>query len=460
MTLVLLIDVVAVVTLSYIAFANRFEDALPPAAFLLILFPFESTFSLFGLFDLTTQRVIVVTLLALYFVRGRAARKTTVPMTYLIVMLVVWMLLSAVNSVVVVISLKSVLSQCLDFIAVYYIFAKSIRKKETIHSILLAFVAAMFVCSIFGFIEAYWDWNVISVFPPAPHHFSGLLLGKDRDARVQSSFGHAILFGSALAMTLPLLIYLVSNTRSNARKVCLWVVALLMFLNLYKTTSRGPWIAAVSALVLMFLVGDRRMRRAVLVICLLATVVLVARPGVWTSVTNLYSLTLNAESAQGQSYQWRYALYDIAFQHLNTDWRRALVGYGPESFFYLGWRGEFQGYFVPFESCDSSVAALMIETGYVGLFLVGLLLLKSVIIGYQYSRKTKRPDNLLCMALVTSILSFCFMMTNVAIFGWGQQSYMLWIILALTVTYPRLAECAAPAHAVLDTPRHLSQTYS
>ena len=96
----------------------------------------------------------------------------------------------------------------------------------------------------------------------------------------------------------------------------------------------------------------------------------------------------------------------------------------------------------------------MIETGYVGLFLVAFLLFKSVMIGYQYSRKRKNPDTLLCMALVISILMFCFMMTNVAIMGWGQQSYMLWIILALTVTYPRVAEGITPSQIISKRPLH------
>ena len=114
-------------------------------------------------------------------------------------------------------------------------------------------------------------------------------------------------------MTLPLLLYLISITKSNARKVLLGHSA-LMFLNLYKTTSRGPWLAATSALILTLLWGNRRMRQAVLVICLLSAIVLIARPGVWTSIANLYGETMHSESAQGQSYQWRYALYDIAFQ--------------------------------------------------------------------------------------------------------------------------------------------------
>jgi hypothetical protein len=31
------------------------------------------------------------------------------------------------------------------------------------------------------------------------------------------------------------------------------------------------------------------------------------------------------------------------------------------------------------------------------------------------------------------------MMTNVAILGWGQQNYLLWILIAIAVVYPTLA---------------------
>ena len=43
MVLVLLIDAFVVATLCYLAFTKSFEDALPTAVFLLMLFPFEST---------------------------------------------------------------------------------------------------------------------------------------------------------------------------------------------------------------------------------------------------------------------------------------------------------------------------------------------------------------------------------------------------------------------------------
>jgi NADH:ubiquinone oxidoreductase subunit 2 (subunit N) len=35
--------------------------------------------------------------------------------------------------------------------------------------------------------------------------------------------------------------------------------------------------------------------------------------------------------------------------------------------------------------------------------------------------------------------TFVFMMTNVAILGWGQENFIFWIVMALSMTYPRLA---------------------
>ena len=36
--------------------------------------------------------------------------------------------------------------------------------------------------------------------------------------------------------------------------------------------------------------------------------------------------------------------------------------------------------------------------------------------------------------------AFFFMMTNVSIFGWGQQTYLLWVMLAIAMVYPRLVQ--------------------
>lgn len=457
MTLVLIIDALAIILLCVTAFRKGFERTLPVAAFLIVIFPFESQIILPGLFDFTTQRIVVVTLAILYLTHGRARRKD-LPLKNLILLLMGWMLLSALNSVVVTISVKTVLSQFFDFFVVYYIFAKSVSKSETVHEIAYGFVAGMFVCSVFGFIEAYWNWSVLSLFPTANHTFASLVGVEDRANRVQSSFGHAILFGGALAMTLPLALYLSTIAKTNARRAFLWCTILLMFVSLFKTTSRGPWIASMISIGLVFVGGGKKLRRYGLVIAGLTVLTLVVRPGVWESISNLYGETLDPDTAQGASYQWRYALYNAAFQHLNSNPTRALWGYGPESFLYLGWKGEFQGAVVPFDSCDSSVAALMIETGYVGLLITAALFLSAAYYGFRSYLRMPRPQNVLCLVLVSAAIAFFFLMTNVAILGWGQQSYMFWIFLSLMMIYPSLAEEKSVSFARLTSPERVPES--
>jgi hypothetical protein len=444
MELVIILDVLVVAALCASTIARGFEETLPLAAFLLILFPNESQVPLPGLFDLTTQRVIVVVLFVLYFWRGRKERakqhgENILPLKYIFIVQIFWMLVSTVNSAVFTVSLKTVLSQLLDYYLTFYIFGKSISSVKTVHKILMGFVGAMFFCSVLGVIEAQRNWSILSLFPPTTHQLIVEPSGEsDRGIRVQATFGHPILYGSALALAIPMALFLITQAKSVKRKVFLWSAVLLMFFNIYKTESRGPWIAAAMSLVLLAVLGGGQLRRYLAVISLLVVVTLVARSGIGDSIKNLYGATLNPDSPQGESYQWRYALYDIAFDHLNHNGGRALWGYGPESFFYLGWQGPFQGHMVPYDSCDSSIAQLMIETGYVGLLIVALILFKAGLSTLRDSFRLPKPDNYLCAILFANICAFCFMMTNVAIFGWGQQTNMLWVVIAIAMVYPRL----------------------
>lgn len=451
MTLILILDLLAVAWLCSTATRKGLENALPLTAFLLLLFPNESQLELPGLFGLTTQRLIVITLVALYFTLGRSDAARTpndpLPLKYLVILVMVWMLISSATSVVPDVSFKATLSQLLDYFVPYYIFARVVSKTETVHRILFAFVAAMFVCSIFGAFEAYADWSVLSLFPSLPSRFSDLGGGADRGIRVQSTFGHAILFGAALAMAIPMALYLLTVVKDNSRKIFLWSATMLMVLCIYKTDSRGPWMALAMSLVILLVFGRGRMRKYLTVIALLAVTVLVARPGVRDTILNLYGATLDPDSPQGQSYQWRYELYNVAKRELSKNTERSLLGYGPESFFYLGLTTEFsvdgEMHNVKVDSCDSAIVELMMDTGYVGLLLIATLLLKAAFSTLWQNFKMPGNDGALCLLFFVNIVAFCFMMASVELFGWGQQTYMLWIVLALSMIYPSLARASS-----------------
>jgi O-Antigen ligase len=437
MLLICIIATVSVVLLVWTTIGKGFEQALPVAAFLLLLFPNECQIRLPGLFELTTQRILVIVLLLLYAVFGKS-NKNDLPLKYLVALQVGWMFVSTFESVVFTVSLKTVLSQVLDYVVPFYIFARSITKVRTIEKIFVGIVSAITLCCVFGAFEAYGYPNIITIFPPIAHRFGSYDFAGERGARVMATFGHPILFGAAISMAVPIALYLLTRAKNSRDKVLLWGGVMLMFLNVYKTGSRGAWIATVMSVAMMLLFGMRKLRKYGIIIVTLSALVLIVRPGVWDTVQNNYVATMDPNSPQGESYDWRYALYRIARRELARDFGRSLWGYGPESFYYLHLQGEFHGHMAPFESCDSSIAAIMIETGYVGLLTTSLLFLKGISRAFRAFRTLPRPVNNLSLVLLANLIAFCFMMSNVALFGWGQQNYILWIVLPLTVIYPKL----------------------
>src|SRR5664279_684215 len=109
MALVIIINLVVLAVLCRIALTSGLERALPFAAFALIFIPIESSIPL-GLFELTTQRLIIAVLLVFYFSIGRTEANRRfippLPLKILIVVHVCWCALSTMNSVVPLMSIK------------------------------------------------------------------------------------------------------------------------------------------------------------------------------------------------------------------------------------------------------------------------------------------------------------------------------------------------------------------
>lgn len=444
MILIGFINALVVVALVVTTLTKGFERALPLSAFFMLLFPIETQIPLPGLFDLTTQRLVVICLIVLYVLFGKVRRegapKIAVPMKHLVLLLIVWMFISAANSVVLTVSVKTVLSQITDFFIPYYIAVRAISKAETVHKILFAFIAAMFVCSVFGVLQTYADVNLVDLLPRVQRRIGGLgnLADAERGVRLQTTFGHPILYGAALAMAIPIALYLLTAIKTQAKRAFLWVAVMLMFLNIYKTGSRGPWLALAVALGILIMFAGGRLRKYVTIIALLAATVLIVRPGVWQTLANIYYSSLNPETPAGESYEYRYALYRVAYETLAQDPGRSVWGYGPESFFFLNLYAEFQGTMEVFRSCDSSFAQVWIEMGYVGLLLVLILLLRVGYVALRNVRRLPAPSKYLAIALLTSIWVFYFEMVSVAIWSWGQQTYMFWMIVGIASIYPHL----------------------
>lgn len=443
MILVIILDLLMVATLFYKASQKGVENALPAFAFFTVLLPESCMIPIPGVFGLSAQRLAVVTLLLCFFLFRRdqdgTERPASTPLIFLILFQLAWSLLSTANSIVPLMSLKKLLSVVLEYYVVYFIFYKSISSSNTIKRIVVAMVVAMIATTIPGVVEAYTGWQVASVFPELLARFGFGNLDEARGIRTQSTFQHAILYGGALAMTMPLTLFLISTSKPSLKKKLLWASLMLMFLCLYKTTSRGPWMAAIAGFLLVFCYTVPGIRRAMLVIAAMCVLVMVVRPGVYDTIKDLYDETYDPNNPVGTSYEYRYALKDVSVAALSHDAGRKLWGFGMESFYYLQLEGPFMGKEGhKFESCDSAWIETMVETGYVGLGILLALMGSALIRTFRGILVLPKPDCYLQWIFTVALIQYFFLMMSVAIYGWGQNGYMLWMIIAMALSYPQV----------------------
>jgi O-antigen ligase len=451
MWLIYLIDVVAVAALVAIGLRRGVEQALPFAAFLLVLIPRDAAIQIPGLFDLTTQRVVLVVLTLLYLVlpanKSGSSRFVT-PLRWLIVLHLAWCFISTANSIVPVMSLKKMMSEALEYYLLYYLFFRTIRSTRTIDRILFGVVAAVVVSSVFGVIEAYWDWSVMDWFPTVAHHFDGWSAAGElsgRDQRVVSTFANPILFGAGLTMAIVLALYLLRTASDARRRIFLWCGLLLMFLSIYKTSSRGPWLGLMVSLALISMFDTGRVRKYLIVLAILILAVLIIRPGVWGTIGNIYYATFDPTSPLGSSYEYRYVLRELAVKALSKDVTRALWGYGMESFYYLGLQGNLYGRPYRFLSCDSSWIELLVETGYVGSLIAAGLLLSPAWTAWKAFRHSSERYRYASLYLLIAMAGYYFMMLGAAMYAWGQTGYMVWIVITASLAHDRVRKAQARA---------------
>jgi hypothetical protein len=442
MILIFFIDLVVVVSL-IVASRRRLQDALPLFCFFLVVMPFESRFVVPGVVDISTERVALLTLLVLFLVRPKRSSFRALPLRRLIWLHIGWALCSTVYSLSVVTSTKQLIAQVLEYYLLYYIFLRTISEVRTVYRIVYAMAIAMGVCCIFGLFEAYGSWSILQLFPSnlwiSYDRADPLYIEWGRGLRVRSTFPHPILFGDALAMCIPLTLYLLSMWKKRWQRFVLWVSVVLMFWGLYKTSSRGPWIALGISCVLLFVLVNNRVRRYVTAMAVLSLMVVVGRPGIGETIVGLYQSTQDSTSPVGSSYEYRHALMDAVTSAVAKEPGRAILGYGLGTFRELGLEINFLHSVQRWYTCDNNWAAFLYETGYAGLLIIGMLLFKPLLMTLRSYERLPRPEKYFSGVLFIVLAGFYFMLLSVAGYSWGQQGFMAWILISLSVVYPRVA---------------------
>jgi len=435
----------AIVLSLVVASRRNLENALPVFCFFLVLMPLEARLVIPGLFDFNTMRVSLLTLLVLYLYHGRASSNDSpLPLKSLIILHISWAVCSTIYSLSVATSAKQLISQVVEYYLLYFLFVRTITRVSTIYNIVFAMVMAMGICSILGVIEVYVRWSILRIFPPNLWiTYNGgldpLYIEWGRGLRIRSTFPHPILFGDALAMSIPLALYLLSVWERRRDRILLWMSLVLMFWAIYKTSSRGPWIATILCGASLFIMVRNRIRTYLLVIALMATTVLIARPGVWATIAGLYESSTDASSPVGSSYLYRDALNHAVRNAVDKKPGRALLGYGLGTFRELGLDINFLSTLQRWYTCDNNWALFLYETGYVGLFLIAALLFAGLWIAFRTYWQLPPPENYFSAVIFISLSGFYFLLLSVAGYSWGQQGYMAWILISIAVSYSQIA---------------------
>ena len=213
-----------------------------------------------------------------------------------------------------------------------------------------------------------------------------------------------------------------------------------MFWAIYKTSSRGPWIATGLCALLLFVFIRNQVRQYLLTLAVVIVLVLVARPGIWSTVAGLYNATTDASSPVGSSYLYRDALNEAVKAAVASSPGRTLLGYGLGTFREIGLDITFLGQTARWHTCDNNWAAFLYETGYVGLALIALLLFRAWSLALEGYRTLPEPDNQLSGVICIALSGFFFLLLSVAGYSWGQQGYMSWILISIAVSNLRLAQ--------------------
>jgi hypothetical protein len=454
MWLVLCLDVLVIASLVW-ASRKSLEHALPVFSFVLVVMPLEARIVIPGLFDLSTIRVALLTLFALYLWKGR--RRSEVPLQNLMLLHVFWAVCSTLYSLSVVTSLKQLIAQVVEYYLLYFIVLQCITEVRAIHKMLFAVVAALGFCSVLAMSEAYATWSVLSVFPADlwttyDGRNDPLYVEWGRGLRVRSTFQHPILFGVALSMGIPIALFLLSITRNARERPVLWLSLVVMFWAIYKTTSRGPWLAAALSCVLLFLLVRNQVRQYLAVMAILACAALAIRPGVFDTIVNMYEATQDPEGPVGASFEYRHVLTETVKEEVAKDTGRLLFGFGPGTFRELGLEITFLDSTRRWYTCDNNWALFLYETGYGGLLLIAALLGSALWRNLREYLVLPRPERYLSGVFAISLAGFYFGLLSVAGYAWGQQGFLCWLLIAISIAYPRLARQERKAAKTKSSP--------
>ena len=322
-------------------------------------------------------------------------------------------------------SVRSYLSFVLEIYLLFLILSTSVRTREAALSILWSVFLGLTLVAGIAIAERYYGLNPLHALHPATIEFK-------RGTDIVSTMDHRILMGAGMAMGWPVGISLLSQVKPVGwRGFGIWTAIAMLIAACYFSMSRGPWVASVLAGIGLVVLLPRGAKRPIYLIAGLAVVVLLARPGVWTTLSLRTEDTFETDSFKHGTFMYRLELWRVAYEGIEDSTWRLLFGNGPgvagESDF--DWTLSYSDADHIISSWDNHYATFLYNTGFLGLLAV-LTLLGAVLLrmlkDYRVATPSRRP---MLAAILCSGGIYFFMMSNVFIFA-PQLNYVFWSLVA------------------------------
>lgn len=396
-----------------------------------------------GLPQLTIFRLVLLSVF-IFWLRRRDSR-TSIRSTPFSKAFVFWVLANMVSLLSTQIHFVTSLKYYLDFVleewGFYILIATSIRRREDGLRLLRSLLYGVTLVAILACVQKYTGWNPVDLLGPQDE------TGSRRD--IVATYQHRILLGTGMAMGLPLAFAWMTLGRQGHRRLAIWMAIGLLAAASYFSQSRGPWLGACLASVVLLWLGSPWVRKGLVCLAALSLMVLVTRPGVWDTIFDKAEATLDKDSFKGGTYRYRLELWRVAWNEVSQSPLQLLFGYGPgcaseikleQNLSYRS-NEEYEIW-----SWDNEFAYDLFQSGIVGLMAVGGLYL-GVLMRIRELWKRAQPedrDPLAC--LLASGCVFIFMMSNVLIFA-KQLDFVFWTatVVALSFRFPKEELARQPA---------------
>lgn len=357
----------------------------------------------------------------------------------MLLLLAVLLLSIVVNSglIVELIATQTVLKKLtffVSFIIVAYIVATVMRRRDQIELMVKVLVVAGAFLAFFAIVESWTGVNIFNKLGKLPFlEYNPLgappddLLGRGGRRRVYASAQHPISLGAAMAVLLPLAIYLAHATK---RRIW-WIASVTIFIGALATVSRTPFLMLVTvALVFVFFhPGD--VRRLLPVGLAMLVAVNFAVPGVLGGIKSSFLPEGGVVSQQRQGGEGAGSGRVADLGPALDEWSKTpLLGQGFATHI-IGNRRGING-----QIFDNQWLTHLIETGALGVFAL-LWLFITAIRRLSVGARRDDPDGWLRTAFIASLAAFAVGMFTFDAFSFIQVTVIVFILFGLTMSLTR-----------------------